>query len=318
MPVYGPLVSVGTNSVKVYFGIVAIWAGVLTSRSATLPGSVVFETISAHHHIRVVDANNIRTLSFDGSMETRMSLSDPSQGHFEYTEHFHMPWLWNGLITNVLVIGLGGASTQRSWARYYPHVMIETVEIDLVVLDVAKRFFHFKETPKQVVHISDGRVFLRRSETKYGAIFMDAYVQNRYGSSIPYHLATKEFFTLAAEDLTTNGVLAYNVIGSMQATQADLVGSLYKTLNSVFPQVYAFPSRQSQNVVLLATKSAEKVPFTTLSSRANSLIYYKRITLPTFRERLAAFRPDLPANYTTCKVLTDDFAPVDGLLRTGY
>src|SRR6186713_2238799 len=60
-------------------------------------GTTVFEATSAHHHIRVYDDNGLRTLSFDGSMETRMSLSDPSQGHFEYTEHFHMPWLWNGL-----------------------------------------------------------------------------------------------------------------------------------------------------------------------------------------------------------------------------
>jgi len=296
---------------------------VLAQSSAAPPGTIVFEAISAHHHIQVVDSeggapNGIRTLSFDGSMETRMSLSDPAQGHFEYTEHFHMPWLWNGLITNLLVIGLGGASTQRSWARYYPRVTIETVEIDPMVRDVAKRFFHFQETPQQVVHISDGRVFLRRTDKQYGAILMDAYVQNRYGSSIPYHLATKEFFALAADHLTTNGVLAYNVIGSMQASQADLVGSLYKTLKGVFPQVYAFPSRQSYNVVLLATKSPEKVAFTTLSSRATSLIYYKRILLPTFRDRLAAFRPDPPANYQTCKVLTDDFAPVDGLLKTGY
>jgi spermidine synthase len=291
---------------------------VLVRTEAAPTGTIVFETISAHHHIRVIDANNIRTLSFDGSMETRMSLSDPSQGHFDYTEFFHMPWLWNGLITNVLIMGLGGASTQRSWARYYPQVTIETVEIDPLVLDVAIKYFHFKESPKQIVHISDGRVFLRRTEAKYSALFMDAYVQNRYGSSIPYHLATKEFFAMAAEHLTTNGVLAYNVIGSMQATQPDLVGSLYKTLKSIFPQVYAFPSRQSQNVVLLATKSPDKVAFTTLTSRANSLIHYKRIALPTFRDRLASFRPDPPANYSVCKILTDDFAPVDGLLRTGY
>jgi hypothetical protein len=123
--------------------VLLTWLVVLVADGLAAPqGTILFETISAHHHIRVIDSdggspNGLRTLSFDGSMETRMSLSDPTQGHFEYTEHFHMPWLWNGLITNVLVIGLGGASTQRSWARYYPQVTIETVEIDRVVLDVA-------------------------------------------------------------------------------------------------------------------------------------------------------------------------------------
>ena len=291
---------------------------VAASLHAAQPGTTVFETTSAHHHIRVYDYNGLRTLSFDGSMETRMSLADPSQGHFEYTEHFHMPWLWNGLITNILVMGLGGGSTQRSYARYCPAVTVETVEIDPTVRQVATNFFHFKEGPRQIVHISDGRVFLRRTDRKYGVILMDAYVQNRYGGAVPYHLATQEFFTLAAEHLTTNGVLCYNVIGTLQSSRVDLVGGIYKTLKAVFPQVYSFPSKQSHNVVLLATKSPQRVDFNTLNQRAASLIYHKRITLPTFRDRLYAFRGDAPANEPLCKVLTDDFAPVDGLLNTGY
>lgn len=290
----------------------------IDSLSAAPRGTTVFETISAHHHIRVYDHNGIRTLSFDGSMETRMSLADPSQGHFEYTEHFHMPWLWNGLITNVLVMGLGGASTQRSYARYYPHVTVETVEIDPMVLQVAKSFFHFKESPRQIVHVSDGRVFLRRTENIYGVILMDAYVQNRYGGAIPAHLATKEFFALAASRLSTNGVLCYNVIGSMQSSAADLVGGIYRTMKEIFPQIYSFPSKESKNVVLLATKTPGKVDFNTLNQRANSLVYHKRITLPKFRERLYDFRADPPLNHHLCSVLTDDFAPVDGLLKTGY
>jgi len=288
------------------------------SLTAAPVGTTVFEATSAHHHIRVYDHNGLRTLSFDGSMETRMSLSDPSQGHFEYTEHFHMPWLWNGLITNVLIMGLGGGSTQRSYQRYCPEVTVETVEIDPMVLEVAEKFFYFKKSPKQVVHLSDGRVFLRRTDKKYSVLLMDAYVQNRYGGAVPYHLATKEFFTLADEHLTTNGVLCYNVIGTMQAAKADLVGGIYKTLKAVFPQVYSFPSKQSYNVVLLATKSPQRVDFNTLNQRAASLIHYKRITLPTFRDRLYAFRSDPPANQHLCKVLTDDFAPVDGLMNTGY
>jgi spermidine synthase len=298
--------------------LLVLFALAATSMRGAPIGTTVFEATSAHHHIRVYDHNGLRTLSFDGSMETRMSLSDPLQGHFEYTEHFHMPWLWNGLITNILVMGLGGGSTQRSYARYCPEVTVETVEIDPTVLQVATNFFHFKEGPRQIVHISDGRVFLRRTDKKYGVILMDAYVQNRYGGAVPYHLATKEFFTLAAEHLTTNGVMCYNVIGTLQSSRVDLVGGIYKTLKAVFPQVYSFPSKQSHNVVLLATKSPQRVDFNTLNQRAASLIYHKRITLPAFRDRLYAFRGDAPANQHLCKVLTDDFAPVDGLLSTGY
>jgi spermidine synthase len=282
------------------------------------PAPVVYETTSPHHHIKVIDEGGIRTLSFDGSMETRMSVQNPLQGHFEYTEFFHVPFLWNPLMTNVLMIGLGGGSTQRSYLHHYPHVTVQSVEIDPHVVRVARNFFHVEESPRHVIHVEDGRVFLRRTDQQFGAIMMDAYVNTRYGGSIPYHLATKEFFEIASKRLTTNGVLAYNVMGKPQAIGADVLGSMYKTLKTVFPNVYQFPARDSLNVVLIATKSAEKFNFNTIHTRASGLIQARRVTLPSFRGRLYSFRADPLANLHLCKILTDDFAPVDGLLKTGY
>src|SRR5204862_5260858 len=119
-----------------------------------------------------------------------------------YTEYFHQAWLWNTQITGVVMIGLGGGSTQRAFEFYYPNVVIETAEIDPVVVQVAREFFHFKESDRQKVQVSDGRVFLRRSTAKRDLIILDAYVQGRYGSSIPQHLATKEFFELDRDRVT--------------------------------------------------------------------------------------------------------------------
>src|SRR5439155_1260853 len=106
------------------------------------PAVTVFETTSAYHHILVTDQDGIRALSFDGSMETRMSLRDPLQGIFDKPNIFIVPWIWNQRLTNVLMVGLGGASTQRAYAHYYPYVTVETVEIDPAVLRVATEFFH--------------------------------------------------------------------------------------------------------------------------------------------------------------------------------
>ena len=291
---------------------------ILLCSVASCPAPVAYETTSAHHHIKVIDEGGVRTLSFDGSMETRMSLQNPLLGHFEYTEFFHVPFLWNPLMTNVLMIGLGGGSTQRAFGHYYPHITVQSVEIDPAVVRVARQYFQVEETANHVIHVSDGRVFLRRSEQKFGAILMDAYVHTRYGGSIPYHLATKEFFELASKHLTTNGVLAYNVMGRPQTVGADVLGSIYKTLKAVFPNVYQFPARDSLNVVLIATRSPEKFNFNTIHARASGLIQTKRVTMPSFRGRLYAFRVDPPLNLHMCKILTDDFAPLDGLLNTGY
>lgn len=279
-----------------------------------LPGKVVYETTSAYHHIRVIDHMGLRTLSFDDSRETRMSLANPLSGHFEYTEYFHAPWLWNTNIKAVLMIGLGGGSVQRSYAHYHPDVAVETVEIDPVVFRVAREFFKFEESPRQRVHIEDGRVFLRRSQNDYDVVIVDAYVQSRYGSALPYHLATKEFFELVKGRLTTNGVVAFNCMGTLGGWQADLVGAIYQTMKAVYPRTYLFPARDSLNVVLLSTRTEEEMTAEELRARASKLVRNGRVRLPGFIQRVTTFRSDPPQNFRECPVLIDDYAPVDGLL----
>jgi spermidine synthase len=276
---------------------------------------VLFDRISAYHHIQVYDENGKRTLSFNGSWETTMSLTNPLTGHFEYTEYFQMPWIWNHDIKRVLMVGLGGGSTPRAWQHYYTNVMVDVVEIDPVVEEVAKKYFTVAESPTLKIHINDGRVFLRQTTNIYDVILMDAYSTTRYGSSLPRQLTTKEFFTLASRHLSTNGVLAYNVIGQIQGFRATLIGAMYRTLSAVFPRVYMFPAVESQNVVFVATKSSEPFNYTRAAAEAYKLIDAGTVTLPTFTLRVKSFLDQPPATAATSPLLTDDYAPIESLLQ---
>lgn len=276
---------------------------------------VQFDRISAYHHIQVYDENLTRTLSFNGSWETMMSLTNPLAGHFEYTEYFQMPWLWNHDIKRVLMVGLGGGSTPRAYQHYYTNVMVDVVEIDPVVVDVAKKYFHVEETNHLKIHINDGRVFLRQSTNVYDLILMDAYSTTRYGSSLPRQLTTKEFFTLASQHLSTNGVFAYNVIGQLQGFRATLIGAMYRTMSEVFPHVYMFPAVESQNIVFVATKSAEPFNYTRAAAEAYKLINSGTVTLPTFSLRVKSFMDQSPPTAGTSPLLTDDYAPIESLLQ---
>jgi len=288
---------------------------------ALLPSPVhaalVYETSSPYHYMRVADDHGIRTLFFDDAPQSTMSLSNNVAGHFEYTDYFHMPWLWNTQICEVLMIGLGGGSTQHAFGYYYPEVSFRTVELDPAVLRVARDYFNVRESEKQKIEISDGRVFLRRSRSKYDLIILDAYLSGRYGCSVPQHLATKEFFQLARDHLTTNGVLAYNVIGTVNGWHSDIVGAMYRTLATVFPQVYLFPARSTLNVVFIAACSPAQANLDGVRWRAAQMLQSRRITLPGFRQRVEAFQAAPPASAARSPILTDDYAPVEGLSE-GY
>jgi len=284
---------------------------------AAANSNLVFEQTSPYHHIRVLDEAGTRTLYFDNAPESRMSLANPLTGHFEYIDYFHMPWLWNTQITSVVMIGLGGGSAQRSFAYYYPKVSFRTVEIDPAVVRVARDFFGVKESDKQKIEVSDGRVFLKRSTDPVDLIILDAYLSGRYGSSIPQHLATKEFFELARDRLTTNGAIAYNVIGTVNGWHSDLIGAMYRTMKEVFPQVYLFPATTSMNIVFVATRSSVAANLTGVRWRAAQMVQSRQILLPGFLQRVESFQTTPPGSASRSPVLTDDYAPVEGLAAGG-
>jgi len=296
--------------------LLAVLAAVLAMQP-TARGGEIYQATSAYHHIRVVEDGTYRLLCFDDALESRISLLDPWRGHFEYTEYFHMPWLWNTNLSRVLIIGLGGGSAQRAFEHYYPNVKIQTAELDPLVLRIARSYFQFEESERQRVFIEDGRLFLRRSTDKYDLIILDAYVQGRYGSAIPQHLATKEFFELVRDHLTSNGVFADNVIGTLNDWHAGIVGATYRTLKSVFPQVYLFPAKTSMNVVLQATRATVLPDLNGLRRRAALLAQTGRVSLPGFTERLERIQFSPPASAYSSPILTDDYAPVEGLSGTG-
>ncbi len=296
--------------------VLILWLAVLALDARA---QVLFASNSRYNHITVENRGNYRVLSFNGSEETRVSLRNGLLGHFEYTEHLQMPLIWTPLAKRMLMIGLGGGSTQKAYNHYFSDIQVDTVELDPMVATVAKKFFGVKESPKLKIHISDGRVYLKKNkDAKYDIILMDAYTSHRTGSFIPYHLATKEFFALASKNLTENGVLGYNVIGTYDGWRADNVGSLYQTLKAVFPNVYHFPSAETRNIVFVATK--EKAALTTESLRTKyaALSRAQPKLSPNFLKRVQVIRNREPNSARRSPILTDSHTPASGLLGSRW
>src|SRR5947208_14274918 len=105
------------------------------------------------------------------------------------------------------------------------------------VVEVASRYFHAPHGDRLRVTTVDGRLFMPRSADRYDIILLDAYLID----SIPFHLATREFFAAARAHLAPGGVLGSNVIGALAGPRSGLFRAIYKTVASVFPTVYVFP-----------------------------------------------------------------------------
>ncbi len=284
---------------------------------ASAQAETVYSAYSQYNLITVEDKGSFRTLSFNGSQESRVSRSNGLLGHFEYTEFLQMPLMWAPKARRVLMIGLGGGSTQKAYQHHYADIHIDTVELDAMVATTARRFFDVRETAKFKIHIADGRTYLKRYEgPKYDIILLDAYTSSRSGSHIPYHLATKEFFELVSEQLTAGGVLGYNVIGTYDGWRADNVGALHRTMATVFPHVYHFPATETKNIVFVATKDRVALTVPLLVEKMGALHEVRPKLAPNFNARIQAVRNQAPQTSAQSPVLVDKLAPASGLLGT--
>lgn len=298
----------------------------------TAHAQAIYENYTAYHHILVGDANGTRTLWFDSAPQSTMSLDDAYAGGFEYTDFFHAPTLFDPTVASVLFVGLGGGTGPKAFLRDYPQVRVEVAEIDPVVLDVARTYFALPDDPRLRVIIRDGRVHLQRSQTKFGAIIMDAYASGPYGAYVPYHLTTQEFFQLASKRLENGGCLVYNVIGVYGRRQDETLRGISATLGSVFQAVYAFQARSSLNTVLVAQKiDTSKLfsdgtrngyawpqgpwlrhPLTAAELRdlARTLMQQGILRVPGFDKRIGQFS-GLQNAPPAEPIYTDNYAPVD-------
>ena len=265
---------------------------------------LLFEKESPYQTIYVTQHDSLVNLRA-GSKFARSSAYDkdnPYRHIFEYTELMVMGLSYLENPQNALIIGLGGGTLTKYLKKYYPDLVIDNVEMDPVVVDVAREYFGFTESRDNQVFVMDGRRFLRKNDRKYDLIFLDAY----YGDYIPFHLLTREFLSLVKNRLTEKGVVVSNTWRS-----PDLYNRESATWAEVFGYFDSYLGRRSGNRVVIATNSAARYSEPELISRMNKTqrlsefeeLDLAEIALSTF-DRGLAWPDDTP-------LLTDDFAPVN-------
>ena len=93
-------------------------------------------------------------------------------------------------------------------------------------------------------HAADARPFLRATDARYDAIFVDAYRQ----PYIPFYLATQEFFELVRDRLEPDGVVLINVGLPRGSTALEKV--LTATMGAALPHVVRDPIEDTNTILI--------------------------------------------------------------------
>jgi spermidine synthase len=233
--------------------------------------------------------------------ESRINLADPDVVPANYLRLMTTALAYAPQADKVLLVGLGGGVLTSYLGRFLPEARMDSVEIDPGVIDAAKTWFSVKETERMRVIGSDGRVFLNRNRNLYDVALIDAYI----GGSVPFHLMTREFYTLLKRRLAPGGAAVFNIHEPNRLFPVSV-----RTLQTVFATVDLFYSGFGE-VAIVATDAPRAMEAVERRAAELQKKYGFRHALPDVLAQRSELDPGAG------EVLTDDFAPVDVYVADG-
>jgi len=187
-----------------------------------------------------------------------------------------------------------------------PNAEIVNVDIDPVVVKLAKKYFDYKDGNNVKTVIKDGRVFVKRAllkNEKFDWIVLDAF----NGDYIPEHLMTKEFLTETKGLLSDNGILTANTFSSSLLYDYESV-----TYQNVFGKLQIFQAPTKGNRVIFASKNKKLESFPKVSDKLIE-------SLSNFGIDVNSVMKNIDDNVdwdTSSRLLTDQYSPANLLKQT--
>lgn len=201
-----------------------------------------------------------------GSPQSGAARDDSPELLFDYNQRF-LELMMSRRPKRVLIIGGGAFMLPIAAFHRFPAMHLDVVEIDPLLVTLAKDFFELPDDKRLTVHVGDGVAFIASSKEKYDMIIIDAFS----GYDIPHHLLEQEAVTHYKQRLRKNGVIAINFISSYKRSRPQLAHELLASFGAVFSHMSLcqadseYLSDEKQNLILIAGN--EPLQFDYLQSR---------------------------------------------------
>ena len=243
-----------------------------------------------------------------GEFDFQMALAS-SQRCFDLADLYHPN------PSSVLHAGLGaGNAPMRNMLRH-PQAQIEVIEIDPVVLNVAREWFGF-DPERCTVHLADALAFLHATDRRWDRIMVDAFLSAGGTSELnvfPSYFSERWFVELVAERLTEDGLVVANLNGALRGAESTPFLSLLAMIEDVLGHlaVHSVSDRTEEghalsdhpdlslvdeHYIVLASRrhvpSAQEVVHLAEAAQGSAFVDVEIVTYA--RNRVEGWRPDAP------------------------
>ena len=158
----------------------------------------------------VIEAEGVRALHFaPDQVQSAMRIAAPTALSFRYTREMMGFLLFAPRPREILMLGLGGGSLAKFCHRHLPDTRITVVENDSCVVELRHEFMVPPDDERLRVVVDDGAGYVARCDSQPDVMLVDAFDLHGYAASI----ASGDFYAMAREALSRDGVLVANLVG---------------------------------------------------------------------------------------------------------
>lgn len=261
---------------------------------------------SIYRNVVIVEERDLRCMRFETrrrqiTNQACIDLEQPDRLVFEYA---HGVLAGYSIVPNpkrILILGLGGGVLSKVMHELSPQAEIVSVDIDPVVVKLAKKYFNYQENDKVKTEIKDGRVYVKRAlikKEKFDWIVLDAF----NGDYIPEHLMTKEFLEEIKGLLSDGGLLTANTFSNSKLYDYESV-----TYQEVFGKLHIFKAPTKGNRVIYACNCDDFEQFPEVKLALNH--DFKKYDVDV--ERIWRRISDKVDWNTDSRALTDQYSPAN-------
>lgn len=216
---------------------------------------------STYSNFIIRDLDNVRNLYFISdngqlALESSIDRHVPYDLVLGYTKLMFASHLFNPEQKRAAIVGLGGGAMVHFLNHFAPLQKIDVIEIDSDIVNCAINYFDVKHSDNTNIYTQDAFKYFDTCDQKYDTIYFDAFLKpvSYYPSTvkvdstgIPSFIKTKNFLKNIKKNLTSDGVVVFN-LHKHKSLDEDI-----NVIRSVFPNTYSFSGTNSGNNIVVAT-----------------------------------------------------------------
>ena len=208
-----------------------------------------------YHHdsedcpIEVWEQDNVRWLTFgDACIQSRIFLDKPYQLGLVHMEPMLFALSLTKSVKKILLLGLGAGGMVHYLQHFYPKAHITVVEMEPLVVDVAKQYFHLQESKQLTIEVMDANAFICTHPGLFDVILVDIFSAHTPANE----MLEDAMFPFCRDHLTRHGAAAFNTVCFSQTDAEHIMeyGEQIFMHNSC-----AIPIKDNQNLIMLASNS---------------------------------------------------------------